>query len=68
MIVQEKVSLICFAIMEWHPTYRVMRLQQFIPDDPPDLDKLHDIDMRGRTYIFLPHHHRKWIASNERAF
>ena len=64
MIVRDKVSLICFAIVEQHPIDRVMRqfgLRQIIPCDPPNLDQIHDIDMRGRTDIFWPHHHRHWI-------
>ena len=36
--------------------------RQIIPDDPPNLDQLHDIDTRGRIDIFWPHHHRHWIA------
>jgi len=65
MIVREKVSLICFAIVEQHPIDRVMRqfgLRQIILDDPPNLDQLHDIDMKGRTNSFWPHHHRQWIV------
>jgi len=41
---------------------RQFRLRQIIPDDPPYLNQLHNIDMKGRTYIFLPHHHRHCIA------
>ena len=65
MIVQAKVPLICFAIVKLDPIDRVMRqfgLQQIISDDPPNLDQLHDIDMRRRTNIFWPHHHRHWIV------
>ena len=40
---------------------RQFGLRQIIPDDPPNLDQLHDIDMRGRTNIFWPHHEiAKW--------
>ena len=65
MIVRAKVPLICFTIMEWHPIDRIMRqfgLRQIIPNDPSNLDQLHDIYMRGRTYIFWSHHHRHWIV------
>ena len=41
---------------------RQFGLRQIIPDDPPNLDQVHDIDMRGRIDIFWPHHHRHWIA------
>ena len=41
---------------------RQFGLRQIIPDDPPNLDQIHDIDMRGRTNIFWPHHHRHWIV------
>ena len=65
MIVRTKVPLICFAIVEWHPTDKIMRqfrLQQIISDDPPNLDQPHDIDMRERINIFLPHHHHDRVA------
>ena len=64
MIVHAKVSLICFAIVEWHTVDMIMiqfGLWQNISNDPLNLDTLHDIDMRGRTYIFWPYHHRHWI-------
>jgi len=64
MIVRAKFFLICFAIVEWHPIDRVMRQfgpRQIILDDPPNLDQLHDIDMRGKKNIFWPHH-RHWIS------
>ena len=41
---------------------RQFGLRQIISDDPPNLDQLNDIDTRGRTNIFLPHHHRHWIV------
>lgn len=52
MIVCAKVSLICFAIVECHRVMRQFGLGQKIPDDPPNLDELHDMDMRVRTNIF----------------
>ena len=59
MIVRAKVILICFAIVECHAIDKVMRqfgLQQNIPDDPPNLEELHDIDIRGGIDIFWPYH------------
>jgi len=61
MIVHAKVPLICFAIVEWHVVDMVMRqfrLQENIPDDLLNLDELYDIDLRRRTDIFWPYHHR----------
>ena len=40
---------------------RQFGLQQNILDNPVNLDELHDIDMRGRTYIFWSRHHCHWI-------
>ena len=40
---------------------RQFRLRQNILDDLPNLDKLHDIDMRGGTNISWPYHHSHWI-------
>ena len=40
---------------------RQFGLRQIISDDPPNLDQIHDIDMRGRKNILWPYHHRQWI-------
>ena len=41
---------------------RQFGLRQIISDDPPNLDQPHDIDMRERINIFLPHHHHDRVA------
>ena len=41
---------------------RQFGLRQIIPNDIPILDQLHDINIKGRTDIFWPHHHHHWIA------
>ena len=41
---------------------RQFELRQIISNDPPNLDQHNDIDMRGKTSIFWPHHHCHWIA------
>ena len=56
MVVCAKVPLICFEIMEWHVVDRVIgqfEMRQNISDDLPNIDELHDIDMRGRIIFFV---------------
>ena len=59
------VPIICYAIVEWHPADRVARqfgMRQSIPNNPPNFDKLHKIDLRGKTDVYWPTRHQKWIA------
>ncbi|KAF1879624.1 hypothetical protein Lal_00033282 [Lupinus albus] len=59
-ICRASVLLICFATVEWHATDRVMRqfgLQQTIPQDPPNFDKLHKMDLRGKNEYNWPQKH-----------
>lgn len=63
-VAQAIVPLICYAIVEWHPIDRVMRqfgMHQGIPQEPPNFDRLHRIDMRGKTDVHWPDRHRQWI-------
>ncbi|KAF1877186.1 hypothetical protein Lal_00015848 [Lupinus albus] len=63
-ICQARVPLICFATVEWHAADRVMRkfgLQQTIPQDPPNFDKLHKMDLRGKNEYNWPQKHEVWI-------
>ncbi|XP_019418584.1 PREDICTED: serine/threonine-protein phosphatase 7 long form homolog [Lupinus angustifolius] len=51
-VVRARVSLICFALVEWHATNRVMRqfgLLQPIPEDPINLEKQYKMDLRGKN-------------------
>ncbi|KAF1866313.1 hypothetical protein Lal_00024318 [Lupinus albus] len=50
-IARARVPLISFAVVEWHPSDRVMRqfgLQQPILQDPINLEKQHKMDLRGK--------------------
>ncbi|KAF1891149.1 hypothetical protein Lal_00001290 [Lupinus albus] len=63
-ISRARVPLICFAIVEWHPVDRVMRqfgMQQSIPKDPPNFDKLHMTDLRGKNDYNWSQKHNRWI-------
>ncbi|KAF1894712.1 hypothetical protein Lal_00021004 [Lupinus albus] len=63
-ICRASVPLICFAIVEWHASNRVMRqfgLQQTIPQDPSNFDKLHKMDLRGKNEYNWPKKHEVWI-------
>ncbi|KAF1877335.1 hypothetical protein Lal_00012108 [Lupinus albus] len=54
------VPLISFATVEWHAADRVMRqfgMQQTIPQDPPNFDKLHKMDLRGKHEYNWPQKH-----------
>ncbi|KAL5165481.1 Serine/threonine-protein phosphatase 7 long form [Glycine soja] len=45
------ITIICFSIFEWHQTNRVklqFGLQQDIPIDPMNLDRLHQIDIKNK--------------------
>ncbi|KAF1865970.1 hypothetical protein Lal_00041668 [Lupinus albus] len=56
-ICRARMPLICFATVEWQAADRVMRqfgLQQTIPRDPPNFDKLHKIDLRGKIEYNWP--------------
>ena len=58
------IAIICFSIVEWHQTNRVklqFGLQQDIPVDPMNLDRLHQIDIRDNHYIDWMEHHAEWI-------
>ena len=58
-------TLICFSIVEWKQADRVklqFQLQQGIPDPQKIMDKLHKIDMRGRTDTNWAEKHAKWIG------
>ncbi|KAF1872066.1 hypothetical protein Lal_00012287 [Lupinus albus] len=59
-ICRARVSLICFATVECHAANRVMRLsglQRTIPQDPPNFDKLHKIDLRDKIEYNWPQKH-----------
>ncbi|KAF1885190.1 hypothetical protein Lal_00029079 [Lupinus albus] len=67
-ICRASVPLICFAIVEWHASDRVMRqfgLQQTIPQDPSNFDKLHKMDLRGKNEYNWPKKHEVWIKISE---
>ncbi|KAL5153021.1 Serine/threonine-protein phosphatase 7 long form [Glycine soja] len=57
-------AIICFLIVEWHQTNWVklqFGLQQDIPIDPMNLDRFHQIDMRGNHYSDGMEYHAEWI-------
>ncbi|KAF1878840.1 hypothetical protein Lal_00047512 [Lupinus albus] len=63
-ICRARVPLICFATVECHAADWVMRqfgLQQTIPEDPPNFDKLHKIDLRGKIECNWSEKHKVWI-------
>ena len=64
MIVHVKLPLLCFPTVEWHVVNRVIkqfRQWKNILNDPPNIDELHDIGIRGRTNICLSYHHCHWV-------
>lgn len=40
-------------------------MQQSIPQQPPKLDKLHKIDIRGKTEVYCLDKHHKWIDERD---
>ncbi|KAF1859051.1 hypothetical protein Lal_00000875 [Lupinus albus] len=63
-IARARVPLISFALVEWHPSDRVMRqfgLQQPILQDPINLEKQHKMDLHGKNDYNWPQKHDQWI-------
>ncbi|BAU01990.1 hypothetical protein VIGAN_11138800 [Vigna angularis var. angularis] len=59
------VPLICFSVVEYQQSDRVMRqfgFRQNIPHPPMNLDVEHKQDMRGRADWNWQEHHGQWIA------
>ena len=57
--------LICFEVIEWHPTDRVMRqfgLFQHVPVEPRSLAGSHNIDLRGKGQIDWRSRHIDWVT------
>ncbi|KAF1860134.1 hypothetical protein Lal_00033730 [Lupinus albus] len=63
-IARARVPLISFAVVEWHPSDRVMRqfgLQQPITKNPINLEKQHKMNLRGKNDYNWPQKHDQWI-------
>ncbi|XP_014499489.1 serine/threonine-protein phosphatase 7 long form homolog [Vigna radiata var. radiata] len=59
------VPLICFSVVEFHHSDRVIRqlgFRQLLPQTPMNLDKIHKEDMRGRADWDWQEHHKQWIG------
>ncbi|BAT74599.1 hypothetical protein VIGAN_01230200 [Vigna angularis var. angularis] len=59
------VPLICFSVVEYQQSDRVMRqfgFRQNVPHPPMNLDEEHKQDMRGRADWNWHEHHHQWIA------
>ncbi|KAE8733142.1 hypothetical protein F3Y22_tig00001478pilonHSYRG00093 [Hibiscus syriacus] len=59
------VPLICYATVEWHSTDRVLRqfgCFQPIPDALRNMDELHSLDRRGKTYTDWLVRHHEWVV------
>ncbi|KAE8676690.1 putative Integrase-type DNA-binding superfamily protein [Hibiscus syriacus] len=59
------VPLICYAIVEWHSTDRVLRqfgYFQPIPEAPHNMYELHSTDRRGKTDTNWLVRHHKWVV------
>ncbi|KAF7843762.1 serine/threonine-protein phosphatase 7 long form-like protein [Senna tora] len=65
------VPLICFHIVEWQCSDRVLRqfgMDQPIPENPVEIDFLHTLILAGKTSVVWFREHQHYIQRNEILF